>query len=76
MKIETLKEILKNISSNKQFSVLTNLTNGSSEIFKTGTPLSKNFISNRDEIENYYVGEVALCQYAQSVKFDVVEVAC
>ena len=54
MKIETLKEILKNISSNKQFSVLTNLTNGSSEIFKTGTLLSKNFISNKDEIENYY----------------------
>jgi len=54
MKIETLKEILKNISSNKQFSVLTNLTNGSSEIFKTGTPLSKNFINNKDEIENYY----------------------
>ena len=54
MKIETLKEILKNISSNKQFSVLTNLTNGSSEIFKTGTSLSKNFISNKDEIENYY----------------------
>ena len=54
MKIETLKQILKNISSNKQFSVLTNLTNGSSEIFKTGTSLSKNFISNKDEIENYY----------------------
>ena len=54
MKIETLKEILKNISSNKQFSVLTNLTNGSSEIFKTGMSLSKNFISNKDEIENYY----------------------
>ena len=55
MKIETLKEILKNISSNKQFSVLTNLTNGSSEIFKIGTSLSKNFISNKDEIENYYI---------------------
>ena len=54
MKIETLKEILKNISSNKQFSVLTNLTNGSSEIFKSGTLLSKNFVNNKDEIENYY----------------------
>jgi len=54
MKIEILKEILKNTSSNEQFSILTNLTNGSSEIYKFGTPLSKNFISNKNEIENYY----------------------
>ena len=54
MKIETLKEIIEKKLSNEQFTVLTNLSNGSSEIFKIGTPLSKNFISYKDEIENYY----------------------
>ena len=54
MKIETLKEIIKKKSSYEQFAVLTNLTNGSSEIFKFGITLSKNFISHKDEIENYY----------------------
>ncbi len=54
MKIEILKEILKNKSSNEQFSVLTNLKNGSSEIFKSGIPLSKNFINYKDEIENNF----------------------
>ncbi len=54
MKIEILREILKNISSNEQFAVLTDLTNGSSEIFKTGITLNKNFINYKDKIENYY----------------------
>ena len=54
MKIKLLKEILKNISSNEQFSVLTNLANGSSEIFKAGITLSNNFISYKNEIETYY----------------------
>ena len=54
MKIETLKEIIKKKSSKEQFAVLTNLTNGSSEIFKFGIPLSKNFINYKNEIENYY----------------------
>ncbi len=54
MKIETLKEIIKKKLSNEQFAVLTNLSNGSSEIFKLGTPISKNFINYKNEIENYY----------------------
>ena len=54
MKIETLKEIIKKKSSKEQFAVLTNLRNGSSEMFKLGTPLSKNFINYKKEIENYY----------------------
>ena len=54
MKIEIIKEILKNTSSKEQFSVLTNLTNGSSEIYKFGTPLSKKFTIHKNEIENYY----------------------
>ena len=54
MKIETLKEIIKKKLSNEQFSVLTNLTNGSSEIFRTGITLSKNFINYKDKIQNHY----------------------
>jgi len=34
MKIEILKEIIKKKSSKEQFAVLTNLTNGNSEIFE------------------------------------------
>ena len=54
MKIETFKEILKKKSSNERFAVLTNLSNGSSEIYKFGIPLSKNFINYKKQIENYY----------------------
>ena len=54
MKIEILKEIIKKKLSNEQFAVLTNLSNGSSEIFKLGIPISKNFINYKNEIENYY----------------------
>ncbi len=54
MKIETLKEIIKKKSSYEEFAVLTNLSNGSSEMFKLGVPLSKNFINHKNEIENYY----------------------
>ena len=54
MKIETLKEIIKKKSSNERFAILTNLSDGSSEMFKLGTPISKNFINYKNEIENYY----------------------
>ena len=54
MKIEILKEIIKKKSSNEQFAVLTNLSNGSSEIYKIGIPLSNNFINYKNDIENYY----------------------
>ena len=54
MKIETLKEIIKKKSSNEQFAVITNLSNGYSEIFKLGTSISKYFINYKNEIENYY----------------------
>jgi xanthine dehydrogenase accessory factor len=54
MKIEILKEIIKKKSSDGQFAVLTNLSNGSSEIYKIGIPLSNNFINYKNDIENYY----------------------
>jgi len=54
MKIETLKEIIKKKSSDEQFAILINLSNGSSEMFKLGTHISKNFINYKIEIEKYY----------------------
>ena len=54
MKIQTLKQIIKKNSLNEQFAIITNLSNGSSEIFKVGSSLSKNFINFKNEIENYY----------------------
>ena len=54
MKIETLKEIIKKKLSNEQFAILTNLSNGFSEIYNFGIPLSKDFINYKNEIENYY----------------------
>ena len=49
MKIEILKEIIKKKSSDERFAVLTNLSNGSSEIYKLGIPLSKNFINYKTD---------------------------
>jgi len=54
MKIEILKTIIKKQSSKEQFAVLTNLSNGNSEIFNFGKPLSKDFKNYKNEIENYY----------------------
>ena len=54
MKIEILQEIIKKKSSKEQFAILTNLTNGNSEIFELGKPLSKEFLNYKKEIENYY----------------------
>ena len=54
MKIKILKEIIKKKSSKKEFAVLTNLSNGKSEIFGFGKPLSKDFENYKKEIKNYY----------------------
>ena len=54
MKIEILKEIIKKESSKKHFAILTDITNGNSEIFELGKPLSKEFENYKKEIENYY----------------------
>ena len=43
MKIEILKEIIKKKSSKEEFAVLTNLSNGNSEIFNSEKTLSKDF---------------------------------
>ena len=54
MKIEILKEIIKKKSFKEEFAVLTNLSNGNSEIFNSGKPLGKDFENYKDEIENHY----------------------
>ena len=36
MKLQTLNEIIQKKSSNRKFALLTNLTNGNSEIFEFG----------------------------------------
>ena len=54
MKIEILREIIKKDTSKEQFAVLTNITNGNSQIFELGKPLSKEFKNYKKEIENHY----------------------
>ena len=54
MKITILREIIKKDASKDRFAVLTNITNGNSEIFELGKPLSKEFKIYKKEIENHY----------------------
>ena len=54
MKIEILREIIKKDTSKHQFAVLTNITNGNSEIFELGKQLSEEFENYKKEIENHY----------------------
>ena len=53
MKITILREIIKKDASKDRFAVLTNITNGNSEIFELGKPLSKEFKNYKKEIEQY-----------------------
>ena len=54
MKTEILKEIIKKKLLKKEFALLTNLQNSNSEIFELGKKLSKEFVNNKIEIENFY----------------------
>ena len=54
MKITILREIIKKDASKDRFAVLTNITNGNSEIFELGKPLSKEFKNYKKEIEDHY----------------------
>ena len=54
MKLQTLTEIIQKKSSNQKFALLTNLTNGNSEIFEFGKLLSNDFESYRKQIEDYH----------------------
>ena len=54
MKIEILKKIIEKKSLKEEFAVLTNLSNGNSEIFNSGKQLDKDFENYKNEIENFY----------------------
>ena len=54
MKIEIIREILKNKSLKKEFVILTNLINGESEIFFPGDNLSGKFSKYSEEIEKIF----------------------
>ena len=54
MKIEIIREILKNKSLKKEFALMTNLTNGESEIFFPGKNLSGMFSKYSEEIEKTF----------------------
>ena len=51
MKIETIRQTLKNKSLKKEFALITNLINGESEIFFPGNDLSEMFSKYSEEIE-------------------------
>ena len=54
MKIEIIRETLKNKSLNKEFALITNLINGESEIFFPGKNLSGMFSKYSEEIEKIF----------------------
>ena len=54
MKLEIIRETLKNKSLKKEFALLTNLINGESEIFFPGHDLSEMFSKYSEEIENIF----------------------
>ncbi|WP_440643170.1 XdhC family protein [Candidatus Pelagibacter sp. HIMB123] len=54
MKIETIRQTLKNKSLKKEFVILTNLINGESEIFFPGDNLSGKFSKYSEEIEKIF----------------------
>ena len=54
MKIETIRQTLKNKSLKKEFALITNLINGESEIFFPGHDLSEMFSKYSEEIEKIF----------------------
>ena len=54
MKHTQLKEIIKKKVSKTEFAIVTNLENGLSEIFEPGKPLSKEFETYKDQIDNFF----------------------
>ena len=54
MKIETIRQTLKNKSLKKEFALITNLINGESEIFISGNKLSGVFLKYLEEIEKIF----------------------
>ena len=55
MKLQILNEIIQKKSSNQKFALLTNLTNGNSEIFEFGKLLGNDFKIYKKQIEDYHI---------------------
>jgi len=54
MKLTILKEIIDKKEKKYEFAIVTNLSNGESEIFEKNKPLSKNLEQYTDQINNFY----------------------
>ena len=54
MKHSQLKEIIKKKASKTEFAIVTNLENGLSEIYEPGKSLSKEFETNKEQIDNFF----------------------
>ena len=54
MKLQTLKSIIEKKKNKSEFAIITNLKTGESEIFEKDKPLSKEFESYKNQIENFF----------------------
>ena len=54
MKHSQLNEIIKKKASKTEFAIVTNLENGTSEIYEPGKSLSKEFEIHKEQIDNYF----------------------
>ncbi len=54
MKHSQLKEIIKKKASKTEFAIVTNLENGSSEIYEPGKLLSEEFENHKEQIDNFF----------------------
>jgi xanthine dehydrogenase accessory factor len=54
MKLETLKSIISKKQNKSEFAIVTNLTNGESEIFEKNKPLSSELEKYSTQINNFY----------------------
>tara|TARA_B110000438_G_C15798986_1_gene644200 strand:- start:775 stop:1455 length:681 start_codon:yes stop_codon:yes gene_type:complete len=54
MKIKTLQKIIKKKETKSEFSLVTNLETGESEIYEHDLPINKNFHKHKDKINDFY----------------------
>ena len=54
MKLETLKKIIEKKKSKSEFAIITNISNGESEIFEKNNPLSKEMEIYSNQINNFF----------------------
>ena len=57
MKLETLKKIIKKKKNKTEFAIITNISNGESEIFEKNKPLSKEMEIYSKQIKNFFMSK-------------------